>query len=152
MSLAKYEPMNFLNRIQSELNDFYKLNGHRLTAPIFEQPNALFPSEWQPTVDVKETRRQFKIVVDIPGVEPKDIEVSMENDCLTVRGERKEETEKEEENRHIKECSYGVFERRFRLPDTADGKKITAKGTNGVLTITVGKKKASNPKRIAVSS
>ena len=152
MSLANYEPVNFINRMQSDLNDFYKLNGKRLVPSIFDHSTTLLSSEWMPSVDIKENRKQFVVTVDVPGVNSNDIEVSMENACLSIKGERKVEKEETDENHRRRECSYGAFERRFSMPDTADAERVTAKQKDGVLTITVAKKKAAKPRSIEIES
>jgi HSP20 family protein len=87
----------------------------------------------------------------VPGVGPKDIEVSMENGILTLKGERKSEIKKGKEGYSRVERSHGSFYRRFSLPETADSENITAKSNKGVLKITVGKKETAKPKKITVN-
>ena len=152
MLLTKYEPVNFLNRMQSDLNDFFRVNGNSRMPSLFDDNNELLSAEWIPSVDVKENGKQFTITADVPGVDPKDIEVSMENGFLSIKGERKEEKEETKDDRRIKECSYGSFERRFSMPDTADADRVTAKNKNGVLTVTIAKKQAAKPKLIEIQS
>jgi HSP20 family protein len=107
-------------------------------------------SEWTPAVDIQETDSQFLIQADIPGVDPKDIEVHMENGQLTIRGERESERKEEKEGYKRVERVSGSFYRRFTLPDTADAEKIAAKSKNGVLEITIPKKAAEQPRRISI--
>ncbi len=152
MLLSKYEPVHFLNRMQSDLNDFFRMNGNTRLPSIFDDNSDLLSAEWIPSVDVKENSKQFTITVDVPGVDPKDIQVSMENGYLSIKGERKEEKEQTKDDRKIKECSYGSFERRFSMPDTANAERVTAKNKNGVLTVTIAKKKATKPKLIEIKS
>lgn len=152
MALPAKKPVDLLSRIQSDLNDFFKLQGKGFLPSIFEEPDVFSFKDWAPSVDIKENRKQFSVTVDVPGIDPKDIEVSMENGCLSIRGERKEEREKVDDNHRLKECSYGSFERSFRLPETADANKISAKGKHGVLAITIGKKKATKPRAIKIES
>ena len=152
MLLTNYEPMHFLNRMQSDLNDFFKLNGNKNLLSAFEGSDELFSAEWLPSVDISENGKQFTVTVDVPGVDPKAIEVAMENSTLSIKGERKEEKEEATDNRRVRECAYGSFERRFRMPDTADANRITAKNKNGVLTITIAKKKEAKPKLIEIKS
>ena len=152
MSLKKNEPASFLNKIQADLNDYFKLNGHRMVPSLFEQPASSFSTEWLPSVDVKEGRKAYTVSVDVPGVDPKDIEVSMDNGCLVIKGERKDKKVEDDENHHLEECFHGMFERRFRMPETADPKKISANEKHGVLKIVIGKTKASKPNRIKVES
>src|SRR4029079_3759545 len=98
-------------------------------------------SEWSPTVDVKENKEHFAILADVPGIEPKDIHLNVENGMLTIQGERKLQNEEKGANYYRTERSYGTFYRRFSLPDTADLEHISAKNKNGVLEITIPKLK-----------
>ena len=84
---------------------------------------------------------RFLIKVDVPGIDPKNLEVTMENGVLSISGERKSEKESGDENHRLRECAYGAFERRFSLPTTADESKVSAKSSHGVLAITIGKKR-----------
>lgn len=154
MSLIQYEPVNFLTQMQRDLNDFFKLNGNRRAPALFEPLSASFIGEWLPTADIKENDKQYTINVDVPGVDPKDIEVFMEDGCLVVKGERQEEKEEKDESHYLKENSYGLFERRFRMPESADAKHIKAKNKNGVLNITIAKskEKAQRSNKIPISS
>lgn len=107
-------------------------------------------SQWTPRVDVKEEAERFVIFADVPGVEPKDIEVHMENGVLTIRGERETEEENEGERFTRVERTHGLFYRRFALPDTADSDAISASGRHGVLEISIPKRGKDNPRRIEV--
>lgn len=152
MSLTTYEPAKFLSRIENELNKFYKLNNGRSLRTLFNEPESWLSGEWMPSMDIEETEKQFVVTADIPGVDIKDVQVSMENGVLCVKGERKSEHEEKKKNYHVKEVSYGSFERRFSLPDTADADKVQAKSKNGVLTISVDKKPAAKAKLITIKS
>jgi len=90
--------------------------------------------------------------VDVPGVDTKDIEVSMTNGLLSIKGERKSEKEEKKDNYRRRECVYGSFERSFMMPDNADGEHITAKGKDGVLNIQIAKKKTPKPKTINIEA
>ena len=152
MNLSKYEPAKFMHKMQSDLEDFFKLNGYRMVPSLFDQPRSSFSGDWWPTIDVKESRKQFTITVEVPGIDPKDIEVTTEDDCLLIKGERKEEKIEDDEGHHLKECSYGMFERCLRMPATADLGKISAKGKHGVLNIVIAKKKGAKSNRIKIQS
>ncbi len=97
-------------------------------------------SDWVPAVDVKEEDTQFLVIADIPGVEPEDIEVHMENGMLSIKGERHEDKEVEKEGYKRIERIRGTFHRRFSLPETADADGITARSHNGTLEITIPKR------------
>ena len=152
MSLINYEPVNFLNRMQHDLDNFLKLNGHSIFHRSPDESDTFIPTEWIPTVNIDEEEKQFVITADVPGVSPEDIEVSMDGHILSIKGERKHEQEETKKNYRLRECSYGSFERRLSMPDTADETKIKAKNKDGVLTVTIAKKKASKSKLIKVES
>ncbi|HEY3519508.1 MAG TPA: Hsp20/alpha crystallin family protein [Rhodanobacteraceae bacterium] len=112
--------------------------------------SSVVTSEWAPRVDIREEAKQFVIEADIPGVDPKDIEVHMDKGILSIRGERKSEQTVEEGNYTRVERSRGVFHRRFALPDSADPEGIAAKGKHGVLEITIPKKPETTPRKIEI--
>jgi HSP20 family protein len=132
MSLVRYEPWSLFDQLRREMD------------------TSLATSDWVPAVDIKENDDHFMIVADIPGVDPEDIEVQMENGLLTIKGER--ETEKTEEKDDFKriERSFGSFYRRFSLPESANPETIEAKSNNGVLEITIDKQEKTEPRKIAV--
>ena len=101
-------------------------------------------------MDIKEEENRFLIQADVPGVDPKDIEITMENGVLTIRGERAAEARKEGEGYTRVERVRGSFYRRFSLPDTSDAERIEAQGKNGVLEVVIPKKEKAKPKRIAI--
>ncbi len=107
---------------------------------------------WAPAVDIKEEDGAYVVHADIPGVDPKNIELNMENGVLTLRGERKSEVKEEKDNYHRIERITGSFYRRFTLPDTADSHNISAKYTNGVLEVRIPKQEKVLPRRIEVQS
>jgi HSP20 family protein len=143
MALVRYEPWNVLNQLRREMD-------RMLEGGENAEGSNIATADWTPAVDIKETDTAFVITADIPGVDPKDIEVNMENGVLTIRGERKEEKEEEREGYKRIERVRGTFYRRFSLPDTADAEKISAKSKNGVLEITIPKQEKVQPRKIAV--
>jgi len=149
MALVRYEPFSLLDRFQRELN--------RLTAGDFSgdevsgDSSSIVTSNWHPAVDIKEEDNRFVILADLPGVDPKEIEVTMENGVLSIRGERKYEKDEEREGFRRVERVRGTFYRRFSLPDTADSERIQAKGRDGVLEIVIPKHEKVQPRRITVS-
>ncbi len=126
-----------------DLNRFFNMG-------FDDEDSTIATSSWTPAVDIAENDDHFLIEADVPGVDPKDIEVSMENGVLTLRGERESEVKEEKEGYSRVERSHGSFYRRFSLPETADSEHITAKSDKGVLRITVGKKETAKPKKITV--
>jgi len=95
--------------------------------------------EWAPTLDLSETKDALVVKVEIPGMDPKDIQVSLQENLLTIKGEKKQEKEDKDERYHRVERSYGAFTRSVRLPVGVDGSKVDAKFKNGLLTVTLPK-------------
>ena len=108
-------------------------------------------SQWAPRVDIREEADRFVIFADIPGVEPKDIEIHMDKGILTLKGERTAESSTETDRYSRIERAHGTFYRRFALPDSANPEGIAATGKNGVLEISIPKKPETTPRRIQVS-
>ena len=105
---------------------------------------------WTPAVDIAETENELILKADIPEVELKDIDIRVENGTLTLKGERKFESEKNGKGYHRIERSYGSFVRAFALPETVDTDMVKAAFKNGVLTVTLPKKEVAKPKTIHV--
>ncbi len=99
----------------------------------------------KPNVDIKERKKDYKITVEVPGVEENDIKLELTGDALTISGEKKYEKEESDEHYHSIERSYGSFRRILSLPDDADKDNIDAKFKNGVLTITIARKAIEKP-------
>ena len=112
--------------------------------------SSVVTSQWVPSVDVKEENDRFILYADLPGIDPDDIEVSMDKGLLTIRGERSSESSSETERYARIERRYGSFHRRFALPDSADPDGIQARGRNGVLEIVIPKRPETSPRRIQV--
>ena len=144
MTLTRYEPWGLIDQMRREME-------RAMDTRNAEESNVA-TSDWIPAVDIKEDAESFRIVADIPGVDPKDIEVHMENGILTIKGEKESEKKEEREGYKRVERSFGSFYRRFSLPDTADAEKITAKSNNGVLEVTIGKQEQVQPRKISVDS
>jgi len=117
--------------------------------PALNMPQ--WPSDWsgmlKPALDIQETDKQYKIALEVPGVEEKDIQITLDNDVLMVRGEKRQEQEKKEGGFHRVERSYGSFQRALNLPDDANQDSIKASFKNGVLTVTIDKREVSAPKQ-----
>jgi len=106
---------------------------------------------WAPRVDMEETDKEVLVKADLPGVDPKAIEISVENGVLTVRGEKKEEKEEKKKNYHRVERFTGSFYRAIPLPAGVEADKVSATSANGVVTITVPKKPEAQPRKITVT-
>ncbi len=112
--------------------------------------SSVVTSQWVPRVDVKEEAERFVIFADLPGVDPKSIEVNMDKGILSIKGERQAESRTENERYSRVERAHGVFYRRFALPESANPDGIAAVGKNGVLEITIPKRPETTPRRISV--
>ncbi|HKT74289.1 MAG TPA: Hsp20/alpha crystallin family protein [Steroidobacteraceae bacterium] len=144
MTIVRYEPWALINRLHNSLDHFF---GETLAAP----EAASSPSvAWVPRVDIHEEKDRFVVLADVPGVEPKDIDITAENGVLTIRGERRVEKRTNENGYERVERSSGNFLRRFTLPEGANTDSIKAKQTNGVLEVTIPKQPQVQPRRISV--
>jgi HSP20 family protein len=148
MALVQYEPWNLFNQLQSEINRLFDARA----AGGGEDNSTVVTSHWMPAVDIREDADGFVLFADIPGVDPKDIEITMENGVLTIRGERKLESEAERKGYKRVERARGTFYRRFSLPDSADPERISARGKNGVLEVSIPKHERVHPRKISVES
>lgn len=148
MSLVRYEPWGLLNQLRGEMD---RLFDNRL--PRYgDDRDQLATSDWVPAVDIREEENRYVIHADVPGVDPSDIDVNMEDGVLSIKGQRHSETMDEREGYKRVERVRGSFYRRFSLPDTADADAISAKCKDGVLEIVIPKQAKVLPKRIAVQS
>ena len=109
------------------------------------------PQRWAPACDVLEDTENLKIVLELPGVKPEDVKISLENQVLTIQGEKKQVAE-ESSGWHRSERSYGSFQRMFTLPSTVDAERIQAKVDNGVLTVTLPTAERAKPRQIQVEN
>ncbi|MDY6813646.1 MAG: Hsp20/alpha crystallin family protein [Pseudomonadota bacterium] len=146
MALVRQDPWQALAEMRDEFDR------------LFTQRNAqnadhsrVVTSQWTPAVDVREEEGRFVIYADVPGVQPGDIEVTMEHGILTLRGERRLEQPEAENGFSRIERAWGSFYRRFSLPDTADAEAISARTENGVLQIVIPKRPETQPRRIEVA-
>ena len=145
MYMTSYEPWKMLDQFRRDLDKMFSYSGEQST-----EDSTIATCTWVPAVDIKENAQQFLIEADIPGVDPKDVEISMGNGLLTIKGERQSESRHENKEYKRVERTYGSFYRRFSLPDTADPEKVTARGKDSVLQITIPKRELAQPRKITV--
>ncbi len=138
MSIVRYRGWPQLNRLHTELNRL-------LDAPSGQ-------AGWRPPVDIRELDDQFTIAVDLPGVDPANIEVTVEKNVLRISGERKTREEQEEPGYVRFERHEGAFSRHFTLPDNVDSDGVSASGNNGVLMVTIPKAAQAQPRKISVAA
>jgi HSP20 family protein len=133
-------------RLQEEIN--------RLFGNARENDSSSATAMWIPLVDIHEYTDRFELYVDLPGVDPATVDLTLDSGILTVSGQRLEPIRKngeEAQGRRV-ERGHGQFHRRFVLPDTADGEKVNATGSHGVLTVTIAKHAKAMPRRIQIGS
>lgn len=143
MSMIRYNnPWNLLDTLQREIYpQLHRVNGEHTETDT---------AEWTPSVDISEDDTAYTLHADIPGVNPADIEISMDKGVLTIKGERKTESKEETSNFRRVERVSGSFVRRFTLPDTANADAIEARSEHGVVTITIPKQEQAASRRIEV--
>lgn len=110
-----------------------------------------FDGLWMPAVDIEETESEYQVRMDLPGIERKDIKVTVRENTLTIEGERKQERTEEESNFSRTERRYGSFRRSFTLTRTVDAEKIRARYNNGVLVVSIPKREEAKPREIDVT-
>ena len=143
--LTRWEPFREFSTLQDRMN--------RLFRESFNDPGrdeSLTTSNFAPAVDVYEDEHNLVLKLEIPGMNEEDLKVSLENNTLTVTGERKFEKEEKEENYRRIERQYGSFTRTFTLPQTVDSENVSATYDKGVLKISLPKKAEAKPKQIKV--
>ena len=144
--LTPWRPFRELERMRREMD--------RLWGSFFEERprrKAEEIGEWLPSLDVSETKNDLVVKAEIPGIDPKDIDISLTNDLLIIKGEKKQEKEKKEENYHLIERSYGAFTRSIRLPKEVQSDKIIASYKNGILKVTLPKSEEAKKKEIKIT-
>ncbi len=148
MNLIAYNPWKLFDEMNSSMD---RLLNHRPPRSNGEgrERTAVY---WQPTVDIKEEPGRFVLYADIPGVDPKDIDITVEKDVLTIRGERNVEKPAEGDRFSRVERARGVFYRRFALPASADAERIEAHGRHGVLEMVIPKRTEDQARRIPIAA
>jgi HSP20 family protein len=154
MSVLHFQPWNLVNRLQRDIERGFarELGGNSDARTGNSDDIDNQHVEWTPTVDVRETQGGFVLVADVPGVNPQDIEVTMENGLLTIRGMRPREDAAEQIGYRRIERISGRFLRRFKLPESANAEAVTAKTNHGVLTLTIPKRESVQPRRIEIQA
>ncbi len=143
-TLNRWEPFRGASTLQDQVN---RLFGNALERSAEESSL----TSWAPAVDIYETEHELVVKADVPEVDPKDLDIRVENNILTIRGERKFEKKVNEENYLRVERAYGTFSRSFSLANTVNSEAIKADYQNGVLTLTIPKREEAKPKQIKVN-
>lgn len=135
-----------LSDFRKEMDDLF--NG--FFSSDFNLPDAAWTRAFTPAFDVSETENEIKVRAELPGLDPENIDVNLTGNLLTVRGEKKEESEEKGENTHRVERKFGAFSRSFRLPAEVDTEKVDASYKNGVLSLNIPKTETAKKKNIKV--
>jgi HSP20 family protein len=143
-AIARWEPFRGAPTLQDQLSRLFNEGLERVG-----QESSL--SAWAPAVDIYETEQELVIKADLPDIDPKDLDIRVENNILTIRGERKFEKKVSEENYLRVERAYGSFARSFTLANTVNSEAIKADYQNGVLTLSIPKREEAKPKQIKVN-
>jgi HSP20 family protein len=147
MPIVRWEPFRNLVTLQERMNRLFE-ESVRGAGRGQEEDWAM--GAWAPAVDIYEKGSDVVLKAELPGVDPKDVDIRIENNVLTLSGERMLDTEVERENYHRVERSYGSFTRAFTLPSTVDTTKVKADFKDGVLRITLPKREEAKPKQIQI--
>ncbi len=150
MALIRYEPASLVSQLQDEINRVF-------TALSAAEGSSGATSTWIPPVDITEYADRFELAVDLPGVDPDKVDITLEDGVLSISGERDPEVRRSAaadsgETRMRVERGHGRFFRRFVLPETVDAERVQASGRNGVLEITIPKQAKALPRRIKVAA
>jgi HSP20 family protein len=144
-SISRWEPFRGLNTLQEQVNRLFDEGISRTRTGQTDL------ATWAPAVDIYEAENELVVKADLPGLQEKDIDIRVENNTLTIRGERKFEKEVSEENYLRVERAYGAFTRSFSLPNTINTEGIHAEYRNGTLVVRLPKREESKPKQIKVN-
>ena len=147
MNIVKYDPFRDLRNLQDEMN--------RLFSGTFSRGGSqdeVLRGAWSPSVDIFENKNEIVLEAELPGMKAEDVNISIENNVLTIHGERKFEKKDEKDNFHRVERAYGSFTRSFTLPPTVSSENADAEFENGVLRLTLAKREEAKPRRIEIKA
>ena len=147
MPITRWEPFRDLVSTQDRFNQLF----NETFARAFGDEQGTSQRAWVPAVDIYETSDGLVLKAELPGINPDDVEIRVEDNTLYLKGERKFEKEAKEESLHRIERSYGTFSRSFALPGTIDADKVKANYENGILTLTMPKREEAKPRTIKIN-
>jgi len=147
MSIVRYDPFRDLRNLQEEVNRLFTGN----MARAFDD-EGIARGAWSPTVDIYENKDHIVLEAELPGMKREDFDLSVENNVITLRGERHFEKKDESDNYHRVERAYGSFTRSFTLPNTVTAEGATADYSNGVLRVTLPKREETKARRIEIKA
>ncbi|HEX9961155.1 MAG TPA: Hsp20/alpha crystallin family protein [Pyrinomonadaceae bacterium] len=146
MSIVKYDPFRDLRSLQDEVNRLFSMS-----FPHGGGQDEIMRGAWTPSVDIYEGKDEIVLEAELPGMKPEDVDVSIENNIITIRGERRFEKKDESDNYHRVERSYGSFARSFTLPRNVVGDQAKADFSNGVLHVSLPKREEEKARKIQIS-
>jgi len=142
--LTPWRPFGELTSLRREMDRLWEnFFGERPLGRIWER-------EWAPSLDMSETKDNYVVKAEVPGIDAKHIDISLTGDVLSIRGEKKQEKEEKEEDFHLVERNYGSFSRSVRIPAEVESNKIKASYKNGILTITLPKSEKVKAKEVKI--
>ena len=147
-NIVRWDPFRELGQLQDRMNRLFQ---DSWSGSVRGEDN-LMSTSFVPPVDIYEDEHDIRVKMEVPGIDQNDIDIRVENNTLTVKGERKFDKDEKEENFHRVERRYGSFVRSFTLPNTVDAENVQANYHNGVLYISLPKKAEAKPKQIKVSA
>ena len=146
MTIVRYDPFRDLRTLQEEVNRLFSTN---LTRAFGDE--GIGRGAWAPSVDIYENKDHIVLEAELPGMKREDFELSVENNVITLRGERQFEKKEDSDNYHRVERSYGAFGRSFTLSTSVNPEKIRATYQSGVLSIVMPKAEAAKPRKIQIT-
>lgn len=149
MNIIKYDPFRELRSLQDEVNRLFGSTMSRSSASGDEET---WGGGWSPRVDIYENKDNLVIEAELPGMNPENVDISVENNVLTIQGKRDFEKRDEDDNFHRVERHYGSFTRSFTLPPTVNSEEATADFENGVLKLKLAKREEAKPRRIEIKA
>jgi HSP20 family protein len=145
MELVRWRPRNYIPSASNEIDRAFDRMVRNWVSPV-----SFSEFDWNPSIDVSESENDFVVKAEIPGVDPKDVEISVDNNNLIISGEKKQEQEEKERNYYRLERSYGSFRRSFALPADVDVDKIKASSRDGVISVVIPKSGEKKSKKVSI--
>ena len=151
MTIVRWEPFRDLVSVQDRMNRIFEEAAFRGAARPGTEEDWALGGAWAPAVDIYEHEGNIVLKAELPGIDPKEVQVGVENNVLSLRGERQFESEVKREEYHRVERAYGTFNRSFTLPNVVDTEKIKAEFKDGVLRVVLPKREEAKPKQISIA-
>ena len=151
MAIVRWEPFRDLMSLQERMNRLFDESFRSRAGSTGQEDDWALGGSWAPSVDIYEHQGSIVLKAEIPGVDPKEVDIRVENNVLTLRGERKLDQEITRDNTHRVERAYGAFSRSFTLPSVVDTEKIQAEYKDGVLKVVLPRREEAKPKQIQIN-